>query len=77
MIPSSSILGWWMNLSPSPVAGALSLWSGEASTPKGNKAQSCELGFVVDFIGAGERNRTLDLLITNDEHIAFASVGMC
>ncbi len=34
-------------------------------SPK-EKAQPCGLGFFLDLNGAGERNRTLDLLITNE-----------
>ena len=34
--------------------------------PRNNKAPSCERGQVLDLDGAGERSRTLDLLITNE-----------
>ena len=34
--------------------------------PRNNKAQPCGLGQVLVLIGAGEMNRTPDLLITNE-----------
>ena len=44
--------GWRLNHSP--------------CQPRNNKAPSCERGQVLDLTGAGERSRTLDLLITNE-----------
>ncbi len=62
--------GRWQPRSPLPPAGE---GQGEGSClnhppcrPRNNKAPSCERGQVLDLTGAGERSRTLDLLITNE-----------
>ena len=44
--------------------GVRLVWSSQEAQKQGS--QPLEVGFVLDSDGAGERNRTLDLLITNE-----------
>ena len=60
----------------STIANAMSLEAPATSPPGNDKAQSCELGFE-DEVGAGERNRTLDLLITKDSQRKVNNIRQC
>ena len=59
------------------VNGLTSWMHSDYKSPRNDKAHRVRVGQVLVLIGAGERNRTLDLLITSELLYQLSYTGIC